>query len=354
MKGIIKAEYFAYLGRLAKGCTYCMRGREIVVFITGLCDERCFYCPVSRDKLYKDVILVDDEAVEKLRDIVIEAHRLGAEGAGITGGDPLKVLPRTLKAIRLLKREFGDWFHIHLYTSGRHLTSSVVKMLEDAGLDEIRLHPVSENLLGKVLVAKRVARRLSVGVEVPVLPDRKEELKKLILWLDKHHIDFINLNELEVSPANVNEIMLRGYRVKDDGRSVAGSEEAAMEILEWAESRVKYTSIHYCPARYKDKVQLRLRFFIKALRIKKPYEEVTPFGTLKAKLVKLGAMFSPQKLYGEGLGEAIDDGIALVAVDADTPTDATIIEYYPFSDRFERLKARLARGGLLAKIYRES
>ena len=71
----------------------CSRGSKLVILITGLCPANCFYCPLSFKKGGKDVIyadewmLNDEDDVEKL---IQEAIYIESEGAGITGGDPLK------------------------------------------------------------------------------------------------------------------------------------------------------------------------------------------------------------------------------------------------------------------------
>ncbi|MFP3348773.1 MAG: radical SAM protein, partial [Thermoproteus sp.] len=40
--------YNIHSGPLAKGCDMCLVGAKAVIFITGLCRYRCFYCPVDR------------------------------------------------------------------------------------------------------------------------------------------------------------------------------------------------------------------------------------------------------------------------------------------------------------------
>lgn len=277
----IQPGVYAYVGSLPPGCLLCMQGVKMVVFVTGLCDDSCFYCPVSPERLYHDVSYVDEEPLSSLDDLVQEAYAVGAEGASVTGGDPLARPGRTVRVIRFLKQVFGPEFHVHLYTSGRHLTREVLLSLEGAGLDELRLHPTQPWLWERVEKAVRWANSLRVGVEVPVLPDRVEDLWRRIIWLDRIGAEFINLNELEVSVRNVESLRVHGYKVSRKAPVVEGSEAAALELVRRAASAGLRITVHYCPASYKDSVQMRLRLLRKALRLAAPYERVTAEGMLE-------------------------------------------------------------------------
>lgn len=274
-------DLYAYHGGLPSGCKYCGQGAKMVILVTGLCDDKCFYCPVSPEKLYKDVVYVDEEPAISITRIIEEAYAIGAEGAGITGGDPLIKLDRTIKIIKVLKEVFGDGFHIHLYTSGRHLTVDALVELEKAGLDELRLHPTREELWRKVELAVKHAEKLDVGVEVPVFPDKLEELWNRILWLDGLGVKFINLNELEYAPHNIEQFTIRGYSIVAGKPVIRGSAEAALELVRRAVKHRLRIKVHYCSARFKDYVQMRLRLIRKALRVAKYYERVTSDGLLE-------------------------------------------------------------------------
>ncbi len=299
-------KYFAYLRRLPLGCVYCMKGVKAVIFITGMCSEKCFYCPVSQTKLYKDVVWVDEERVHSFEEIIVELHRVGADGVGITGGDPLYYTSRTAKLIAMLKHSYGPSFHIHLYTSGRYATPTVLRVLEDSGLDELRFHPVEEWMLERILLARRLLTKTGVGVEVPVIPDREEELKRLISWLDEKGVEFINLNELEASPSNIARLASRGYDVDPSSMVVRGSEETALRVLDWAARNTKRISVHYCPARYKNMVQLKLRLIRKALRTKSCSERVTSNGLLKTSIARLNGGSECEIPIGKGYATTSD------------------------------------------------
>ena len=107
----------------------------MVLLVTGRC-RRCCYCPLSERKKGKDVIFANERVVAADTDIVDEAGSIGAEGSGITGGDPLDVMDRTLRYIRMLKKEFGAGHHLHLYTCT--IDRKKFQALAEAGLDELR------------------------------------------------------------------------------------------------------------------------------------------------------------------------------------------------------------------------
>jgi len=177
-----------------------MEGAKMVLFITGLCSRRCFYCPISEEKWQSDVIYANELFIgecgatvamgansaneeeasvaqtatghiedtssagehsepagllqklpsehadgellteSELAAIMEEAEAMDALGTGITGGDPMDVPDRVIQVIKALKSRFGPEHHIHMYTSGS-FDPRYIEELEQAGLDEIRFHP---------------------------------------------------------------------------------------------------------------------------------------------------------------------------------------------------------------------
>ena len=146
------------VGEMPHGCRLCANGSKMVLFVTGLCDSGCFYCPLSQEKSNEDVTYADEMIVGNEGDILTESESIGAEGAGLSGGDPLCTLERTLDYMALLKNTHGGQFHIHLYTSQADVESEVLKQLRDAGLDEIRFH------LGRVERTQALSHNIVLAV----------------------------------------------------------------------------------------------------------------------------------------------------------------------------------------------
>ena len=274
-------------GALPTGCRQCERGAKMVLFVTGLCRFHCFYCPVSDERMYRDVTFANETRVGSDEDVLTEARAMAATGAGITGGDPLDAVDRTCHYIRLLKREFGSQFHTHLYTMSTD--PEKIQKLAEAGLDELRFH-VPPGLWARVAgsgfeAATDLAMRLglTVGLEVPLLPDRRDDLGGLIEWAEARGLAFVNLNELEFSDANFARMHRHGYAIKHElSHGVKGADEVATEILD----RPWRITVHYCSSGYKDSWQLRSRFRRRAENVAQPWDIVTEDGTLLKGIVE--------------------------------------------------------------------
>jgi uncharacterized protein len=284
----------SFRGELSPACTQCQEGRKMVLFVTGLCRFRCFYCPVSPVRNQKDVVYANERRVLEDRDVLEEARAIGAAGTGITGGDPLGVVDRVEHYVRLLKSEFGPSHNIHLYT--HEPNPEKLARLAAAGLDEFRLH-IPHYLWGP-LVADGGAYRsvleaapewgIRRGVEIPVLPEKEAELRRLLRALDRIGIDFVNLNELEFSETNEEKMRERGYRVDPrNGWGVRGSRAVAERIVRDLHLSVP---VHYCSSRFKDGVQLRQRLLRRAERTAPGFAEHTGDGTVVLGIVEAGGV----------------------------------------------------------------
>ncbi len=275
-----KTPYYSYsVGDLAKGCKLCVQGKKLVLFITGICGVGCDFCPVSDTKHQKDDVYADEWKIDKDQDIITEAKAINAKGAGITGGDPLVKIERCVKYIKLLKKEFGNHFHIHLYAPLNLVNKENLEKLYEAGLDEIRFHP---NLKNKKLWKRiELAQDFNwdIGIEIPVLPNKEKQIIKLIDYI-KDKVKFLNLNELEISDSNAQKLIKQGHVPKDEiSYGVKGSEELALKLLDFCGKETKL-NVHYCTTTLKDKVQLGNRLKRRAKNIAKPYDIIKPDGTL--------------------------------------------------------------------------
>ncbi len=297
MKQIVETPHHSRrVGHLPKGCRLCVKGAKLVLLTTGVCARKCWYCPLSDEKKNKDVVVANEWWVKKDQDILDEAKLSSAEGAGITGGDPLCKLDRTIKHIKLLKKRFGKEFHIHLYTCCEHATPKALKKLYDAGLDEIRFHPRFLDQDADLTPIKEALKySWDVGCEIPVMPGKTRQTKKFIDKINELGVSFINLNQLEVSQTNEAQMLKRGYAPEDDiSFAVKGTDNTADKLLKYIRDHTKLRA-HYCRVKTKDKVQLRNRLNRRAKNTAKEYDIITGEG-----LLIRGAAYLPNTLPSYG------------------------------------------------------
>ena len=331
-------------GEIARGCSLCMQGTKMVLFITGECNVGCYYCPISFKRKGKNKAWANERPVLNDADVLEEARRMDAKGASLTGGEPTLEMGRCIHYIELLKKEFGQRFHIHLYTY--EATPEQAKELVDAGLDEIRFHNPE-----KMLESMPLADKLDIGCEMPCIPGQEESLKRSIDKL-AGKAKFINLNELEFSESNADALNKRGFKIKDElSHAVAGSEELGRELLEYADERI---DIHFCTSRFKDAVQYRNRLKRTAKNIHKSYEKVTRDGLLLKGVLKVGEKatekelaqlreklirkysLSPDFLWVDKQKHRLETSVAIAKrLAGDKEIHAEIIEEFPTWDRYE-------------------
>lgn len=275
----MKTKYYSYkLGNLAKGCRLCVQGKKSVLFITGLCARHCYFCPISDKKKNKDVMYINEWPTKNKKDILKEIKFCSSKGAGITGGDPLVKTDRCVKLIKLLKKSFGKKFHMHLYTPLNLVDEKRLEKLYQAGLDEIRFHPDLDRNKdwNKISLAKKFD--WDIGVEIPSIPGKEKQTKVLIDFISGK-VDFLNINELEISDTNAQNLVAMGFKPKDRiSYGVKGSEESALKLLNYCEGKIR--NVHYCTTKLKDRVQLRKRIMLRAKNVKKDYDLVTDDGML--------------------------------------------------------------------------
>ena len=186
---------------------------------------------------------------------------------------------KTVEAIRNLKEAFGKQHHIHCYTS-IPIDEKKCQTLGKAGLDEIRFHLLNLTTTQyQDSIVNCANEGIVVGIELPVEPDKPDKFKKLLDDVETLPVDFVNLNELEITVGNQNEMDIRGFNLAGALTAAAeGSAELAMELKSMSE---KYTyHLKYCTSSYKDAGQLRHRFRRRAKVNMQPYEVLSEDDTI--------------------------------------------------------------------------
>ncbi|WP_137289278.1 radical SAM protein [Natronorubrum halophilum] len=262
---------------ISKGCEQCAKGGKMVMFVYGYCDQRdCFYCPLGENRKNVTDVYANERLVESDEDVLEEAHRMDALGTSITGGEPQEALDRTCHYLSLLKDEFGEDHHTHLYTGitgGREN----MRRLSAAGLDEIRFHPPLEqwgDLHGteweEILYIAR-EEGLTPAFEIPGIRPEVEFLE----FLDEGAAEFCNVNEFEMSDGNYRRMQQEGFELKEDHMSAVDNDRD--ELLEVMGDHEK---VYFCTSVFKDAAQHRRRLKRMARNVRREFDDVTDDGTL--------------------------------------------------------------------------
>ncbi len=284
---------------ISKGCEQCAKGGKMVLFVYGYCDQRdCFYCPLGENRKNVTDVYANERLVEDDEDVLIEARRMNALGTSITGGEPQEALGRTCQYLSLLKDEFGEDHHTHLYTGitgGREN----MRRLAEAGLDEIRFHPPFEqwgDLHGteweEILYIAR-EEGLTPAFEIPGIRPEPEFLE----FLDEGAAEFCNINEFEMSHGNFRRMQAQGFELKEGHMSAVDNDrEAILEVMG------DHPRVYFCTSVFKDAAQHRRRLKRMARTVRRAFDDITDDGTLvygktRATPEQFEALGVPEEFY---------------------------------------------------------
>ena len=319
---------------ISKGCEQCAKGGKMVLFVYGYCDQRdCFYCPLGENRKNVTQTYANERPVERDEDVIAEAKLMDALGTSITGGEPQEAMEKTCRYLRLLKDEFGEDHHTHLYTGitgGREN----MRRLAEAGLDEIRFPPSYEQcgeLHGteweEILYVAR-EEGLTPAFEIPGIRAEPEFLD----FLDEGAAEFCNINEFEMSDGNYRRMQEEGFELKDGHMSAV---EGSHDILD---TMADHERVYFCTSVFKDAAQHRSRLKRMARNVRREFDEVTDDGTLvygktwetEERLAELGV---PEEFYTVK-SEHVEIAWWLLEemVQEGDVTEGEIVEQYPTYD----------------------
>ncbi|MEM0465845.1 MAG: radical SAM protein [Candidatus Pacearchaeota archaeon] len=301
---MIKSKYKSYyLNGISNGCKYCVRGEKLVLFISGKCERNCYYCSLSKKRKNKNISWANERKISSIKDIIKEVKDSNSTSAGITGGDPFLFLNKTINYAKALKNKFRKKFHIHIYLPTKNLTENKLKKLSKY-IEEVRFHPDFlcnkksdiDTEINKIKIAKKFWKKKDIGIELPMIPEKKKEILEFILKI-KNDIGFVNLNELELSETNF-EIMTKNYRFNKTGYVIINSKNAGLWVLKNLEKFKIKLKVHLCTAELKNQYQYKNRLKLHKML---PFGRRTKDGTViylktnKKPKAKSGFYFDKQK-----------------------------------------------------------
>jgi pyruvate formate-lyase activating enzyme-like uncharacterized protein len=268
-----------YTHALSPGCELCRQGFWSCLFINGICNARCFYCPSAQNDPGHP--MANTVVFDKPGDYADFVSRFQVKGVSFSGGEPFLTFKRTLSYLETLKNRLAYPLYTWIYTNGLLVTKEKLSALRDNGLDEIRFD-LSADRYRLDGLKKAIGIIPRVTIEIPAIPEDASTLETLIPVWEQTGVDHLNLHQIRCTPFNGQRLAGRGYTfVHGPQVTVLESELAALGLIRYALSRSIELPIHYCAYTYRHQFQgagARQRY---AGSVKAGYEDITPTGHIR-------------------------------------------------------------------------
>lgn len=273
--------------RLSPGCRACGSGDWSCLFINGICNMRCFYCP--SDQGAEEVPQTNTVPFPDPRDYIDYLKYFNFTGVSMSGGEPLMTYKKTLRYIDMVRRHIGDRVHIWMYTNGTLASGDRLSALRDAGLNEIRF---DIGALGYRLepIFQAIGLFDVVSVEIPAIPEDFSLLCDTVLRLKEAGVGYLNLHQLQLTPYNFSKLCKRNYTFLHGPKvTVLESELTALKLLLWTLEKGVDLPVNYCSFIYKHTYQKAAARRKGAEHIKKSHEDLTNTGLIRSLSVEASA-----------------------------------------------------------------
>ncbi len=250
-----------YLNEISPACVACQTGVGSATFFISLrCHRDCFYCFNPNQEDYDYYRSHQRNVTQELAQVHDAGQKI--KHLALTGGEPLLHKQEAVEFFDYASENFPATYK-RLYTTGDQADAETLKQLADAGLDEIRLSIRMHDLeRGHRHTFERVALAQQyiphVMIEMPVLPGTLDQMKDVLLELERLNLYSINLLELCFPLTNAAAFKTRGYRLKQrpfrvlydywyaGGLPVAGSELECLQLVDFALDQQMKMGVHYC------------------------------------------------------------------------------------------------------------
>ncbi|WP_319480689.1 radical SAM protein [uncultured Draconibacterium sp.] len=242
-----------YYKQISNGCKLCGLGQWSCLFITGKCNASCFYCPTSQleDHLptTQNLSFTDPAAFAEY------INHFRFKGVSFSGGEPLLQFDRTLDYLKQVRRKCNPETYIWMYTNGILAETQKFRKLAAAGINEVRFDiGATAFKLDKIAAAKGIIPVITI--EIPVVPEELERLKKLLPEMVKAGVSNLNLHQLRLTPHNVKQLSKHNYTyIHAEQPVVLESELAALELIAYAHDHSIDIGINYCSFHFKNRFQ---------------------------------------------------------------------------------------------------
>ncbi len=261
LEGLAEAGYRGakpHLGALSPGCRLCAEGLWSCLFLNGVCEGRCFFCPGFREAVGAPPF-AERMVFGSPQQYAAYVRRLGFRGVSFSGGEPFGTFALLIEHLRALRDELGDALYIWAYTNGRPATPERLGQAAAAGLDEIRFDIAAWGY-DTGPVERAIGRVPRVTVEIPAIPEDAARLRRALERLaGAGGVDHVHLHGLMVMGDNAARLVKRGYTLTRGATpAVIESELSALETLAFVADEGLPLAIQYCGPAFKERWQGRV------------------------------------------------------------------------------------------------
>jgi len=249
-----------YVNYISPACLDCTTGEySQTYFYTLKCNYNCYFCSNRNQMNYDEHVMHINNALEELK---LTANHRTLKSVALTGGEPLLFPEKCYDFFSYTKKHI-PLAHTRLYTNGSFLDEKVLERLKISGLNELRVSVKLDDALqynNDIIEKVRLAVQYipAVMIEMPVIPGSLDNMKELLLDLEKYGIKGINILEFLYPWHSSEEYIKRGFSIKATpynviygyeyagGLPVEGSELECLDLLLFALERELSLGVHYC------------------------------------------------------------------------------------------------------------
>ena len=194
--------------RFPRGCRSCLTGTGLsAIRKTNKCNVQCRFCynygeldriPPIGEGLWE---IGGTRFYEKDIDLLLSIQNKPT-GVSYVYLEPFMEIE---KYYGIIARFHAAGVHQHMYTNGLLCTEENLRVLGEAGLDELRFNLGASGCADSVIDSIRLAKRFipCVGIETPMTPEFEEAFQRKKDAILSTGLDFMNCAELHLNPNNI-------------------------------------------------------------------------------------------------------------------------------------------------------
>jgi len=242
-----------WINQISKGCQLCGKGEWSCLFITGVCNANCFYCPTSQTEDHLPT--TQQISFEYPADYAAYINRFGFKGASFSGGEPFLAFEKVKAFLTELRKSCTPDLYIWMYTNGLLATREKFETLRDLGLNEVRFDIGATRFsLDFVKLAKGIIP--TVTIEIPAVPGELDKLKQLLPEMVEAGVTNLNLHQMRLTPHNAPKLLKYNYTYLSLEHPVVWeSELVAFELMKEVKEQNLPLGVNYCAFQFKNRHQ---------------------------------------------------------------------------------------------------